>query len=221
MIIGKITGANLNVYGDVAIPLSPPTSLFRISHILVLNASIPLDAINVNGFYTGPSQTGLFYQTNAQWNILQSPDNVLPAFNSDIAYYVNNQPNFSLSNSTTTLYLNVAFPQSAQINNTDVLAGGSGYQVNDVLTIDGGTFIPFNAAAQNGGPCELSVTSVDANGAVTGIEILGAGTYTTLPSQPNSPTGGSGTGASVGNFVVVGTGGTATADIYVYGEVFS
>jgi hypothetical protein len=56
-----------------------------------------------------------------------------------------------------------------------VAAGGSGYNVGDVLTILGGT---FSSVAQ------LVVTSVGAGGAVTGVTIVPAGAYTTPPANP-------------------------------------
>jgi hypothetical protein len=65
-------------------------------------------------------------------------------------------------------------------------AGGTGYTVNDVLTIVGGT---RTVAAQ------LTVTSVSA-GVITGVTILGGGTYTATPTYPASVTGGTGSGAT-------------------------
>lgn len=61
--------------------------------------------------------------------------------------------------------------------------GGTGYTVNDVLTLQGGT---FTTAAQ------VTVTSVD-GGVITGISISNPGSgYSVNPSNPVSVTGGTG-----------------------------
>lgn len=67
-----------------------------------------------------------------------------------------------------------------------VNAGGSGYAVNDVLTVSGGTATI---------PVELVVTGVS-SGAVTTVRISQSGAYTVTPSNPVSVTGGGGTGAT-------------------------
>lgn len=67
-------------------------------------------------------------------------------------------------------------------------AGGSGYVVNDVLTVSGGT---FSEAAT------FRVTGVS-SGAVTSVTVVNQGDYTTAPSNPASTTtGGSGTGCTL------------------------
>lgn len=65
---------------------------------------------------------------------------------------------------------------------------GSGYAVGQDLTLSGGTFT--RAAV-------FRVTQVDVNGAVEAIRLIDGGKYSTLPSTPNSPTGGTGTGAQL------------------------
>lgn len=67
-------------------------------------------------------------------------------------------------------------------------AGGSGYTVNDTITLTGGT---FTTAAV------LRVTAVSA-GAVTAVALVTAGAYTVLPATPTAQgsTSGSGTGAT-------------------------
>ena len=67
-----------------------------------------------------------------------------------------------------------------------VAAGGTGYAVNDVLTLVGGT----------GTAAQVRVTTVAA-GVITGVTKISGGAYTVNPGSPNSPTGGSGTGASL------------------------
>jgi hypothetical protein len=65
-------------------------------------------------------------------------------------------------------------------------AGGTGYTVNDVLTLVGGT---FTIAAT------LTVTAVS-GGVITAVSITNNGVYTVAPSIPASVTGGTGTGAT-------------------------
>lgn len=69
-----------------------------------------------------------------------------------------------------------------------VVGGGSGYAVNDTITLDGGTFST---------PTVLLVTS-ETGGAITGVSMQTAGSYTALPSNPVSQasTSGIGTGAT-------------------------
>lgn len=70
-------------------------------------------------------------------------------------------------------------------NNED--AGGSGYTVNDILTLTGGT---FSRAAQ------VKVTSVS-GGVVTGVVQHDPGLYSELPPNPTATTGGTGTGCTM------------------------
>jgi hypothetical protein len=67
-----------------------------------------------------------------------------------------------------------------------VFVGGSAYSVGNVLTLSGGT---ASTAAT------LTVTSVS-SGAITGVSITNVGSYSVLPSNPVSVTGGDGTAAS-------------------------
>lgn len=64
-------------------------------------------------------------------------------------------------------------------------SAGTGYKVGEDLTINGGTFDE---------PAVYRVTQVDGNGAVQAVRAISRGKYSVLPSTPNSPTGGSGTG---------------------------
>ena len=63
-----------------------------------------------------------------------------------------------------------------------IVTGGSGYSVNDKLTVQGGTFTTA---------CILNVDSVNA-GVIDGISVDNAGAYTVLPTDPVSVTGGTG-----------------------------
>ena len=68
-----------------------------------------------------------------------------------------------------------------------VSAGGASYLVGDLITVSGGTKTY---------PTVLRVTSVSA-GAVTGVMIWEKGLYTTLPTNPVSVTGGTGSGCTI------------------------
>jgi len=69
----------------------------------------------------------------------------------------------------------------------DIPAGGSGYAVDNILTVVGGT----------GTATTLRVRGVDANGAVTAAVIESAGSYSVRPGTGATTTGGAGTGCTV------------------------
>lgn len=72
-------------------------------------------------------------------------------------------------------------------NTATVQSGGTGYTLNDVVTLSGGT--PILAAT-------YTVTGVS-GGVVTAVTPLNFGTYSVLPTNPVSVTGGTGTGLTV------------------------
>jgi len=83
----------------------------------------------------------------------------------------------------------------------EVVNGGSGYAVDDVLTVNGGTFTTR---------ASLVVTAVNA-GAIRSVNVVNAGSYTALPPSPATAAGGSGTGAQFAVFTNITarlTGGT-------------
>jgi hypothetical protein len=88
---------------------------------------------------------------------------------------------------TTTFDVQVQDNGGKQVVAAAVAAGGSGYKVGDLLTLQGGASL---TAAQ------LVVTSVDTSGAVTGVTIVADGAYTVLPTNPVAVTGGTGSGAT-------------------------
>ena len=67
-----------------------------------------------------------------------------------------------------------------------IVGAGTGYAVNDILTVSGGT---STVAAQ------IEVTTVSA-GAITAISLILPGDYTVIPANPVSVTGGYGTAAT-------------------------
>jgi hypothetical protein len=87
-----------------------------------------------------------------------------------------------------------------------VSAGGSGYKAGDVLTLQGGVFST---------PAQLKVQAVDGGGAVTGVSVLQAGSYSALPTGPAGVTGGTGTGAT---FTVVSEIGLTSAGVAARGS---
>lgn len=70
--------------------------------------------------------------------------------------------------------------------NAVIVAGGTGYTVNDTLTVSGGTFV--TAAT-------LNVDSVS-GGVITGVSVVTNGEYTAQPTNPVSVTGGTGSSAT-------------------------
>jgi hypothetical protein len=68
-----------------------------------------------------------------------------------------------------------------------VVSGGTGYTLNDVLTVVGGT--------STGTAATLTVTGVS-SGAVTTVSAANFGQYTALPTNPVSVTGGTGSSAT-------------------------
>jgi hypothetical protein len=107
--------------------------------------------------------------------------------------YANDFPTVTYAGTSTGVnqYFPANYPSSypATVSFAQPIAGGSGYAVNDTITISGGTFT--NAAV-------LKVTSVS-SGAVTGVSVNNAGAYTVLPAgipATQASTSGSGTGAT-------------------------
>jgi hypothetical protein len=101
-------------------------------------------------------------------------------------------PAIAISAPTTTggvqATVSIAFmqPQNATIG-----AGGTGYTVNDVLTIVGGT--------PTAGAATFTVTAVS-GGVITAASSTNFATYSVLPTNPVSVTGGTGSGATLNIF---------------------
>ena len=84
-----------------------------------------------------------------------------------------------------------------------IASGGTGYTVGNTLTMVGGT---ISAGFSVG---TFTVTSVSA-GAVTGVAVLNFSSYTVLPSNPVTVTGGTGTGCTLNVTYGIGTSFTIT-----------
>lgn len=78
-------------------------------------------------------------------------------------------------------------PQEAQVVSVAINAAGTGYTAGDTLDVVGGLGQITT---------ELTVTTVNGSGGVTGVTISNAGQYTEIPTSPVSVTGGSGSAAT-------------------------
>jgi hypothetical protein len=79
-----------------------------------------------------------------------------------------------------------ATPTMQVATSPTVVSGGSGYTVGDVLTLSGGTFSTVAA---------VTVATLSGS-AVATVTLSGSGTYSVLPTNPVSVTGGTGSGAT-------------------------
>lgn len=78
-------------------------------------------------------------------------------------------------------------PQEAQAFSVTVTAAGTGYVAGDTLSVVGGIGQITT---------ELTVTTVDGGGGITGVTITNAGQYDSAPANPVSVTGGAGSAAT-------------------------
>jgi hypothetical protein len=86
-------------------------------------------------------------------------------------------------------------------NISTIASGGTGYTLNDTITIVGGT--PTSVAAT------YTVTGVS-GGVITAVTALNFAAYTVLPTNPVSVTGGTGTGATLNLVYSIGSSFTIT-----------
>ena len=85
---------------------------------------------------------------------------------------------------------------------TAIASGGTGYAVNDTITVQGGVYGTT--------PATYTVSSVSA-GVVTGLTVTNSGNYTSNPTNPvTTSTSGSGTGLTLNLTFGTGVGGTGT-----------
>jgi hypothetical protein len=95
-------------------------------------------------------------------------------------------PSVTVSAPTTVSGVQATASATMFVGSATVSAGGSGYAVGNVLTIVGGT---------NSSVATLTVATLSGS-AVATVTITTIGSYTALPSNPVSVTGGAGTGAT-------------------------
>jgi hypothetical protein len=111
-------------------------------------------------------------------------------------------PSIAISAPTTAGGVQATAAPAVMIANAATIAGGgTGYTLNDVVTLSGGT--PVVAAT-------FTVTAVS-GGVVTAVTSTNFGTYSVLPSNPVSVTGGTGSGLTLTVTWAVGTTFTITA----------
>jgi hypothetical protein len=78
-------------------------------------------------------------------------------------------------------------PQEAEAVSAAIVAAGTGYAVGNTLTVAGGL---------GQLDTELTVTTINGSGGITGISISNAGQYAEIPTNPVSVTGGAGSAAT-------------------------
>jgi hypothetical protein len=81
----------------------------------------------------------------------------------------------------------IAVAQMVNFGVPAIVSGGTGYTLNDILTVSGGTAPSF--------PVKINVTAVS-GGVITAVSVNQFGAYTVLPTNPVSVTGGTGSGAT-------------------------
>jgi len=84
-----------------------------------------------------------------------------------------------------------------------IVTAGTGYAVNDIVTIVGGVY--------GQSPATFTVTSISTGGVVTGLSLTSPGAYTATPTNPVSVTdSGAGTGLTLNLTFGTGSGGTGS-----------
>ena len=92
---------------------------------------------------------------------------------------------------------------SGTVLSTSIASGGTGYAVNDTVTVLGGIY--------GTSPATYTVSSIGASGAVTGLTVTSAGSYTSVPSNNvSTSSSGAGTGLTLTLTFGTGTGNTGT-----------
>jgi hypothetical protein len=91
----------------------------------------------------------------------------------------------------------IHFTQPTMLQSVVIANGGTGYTVGDNFPLVGGTLSPYGSSGY-GVAAAVQVTRVDpTTGATLSVSIISRGSYSSNPTTPNSPTGGSGTGISL------------------------
>ena len=92
---------------------------------------------------------------------------------------------------------------SGTVLSTAIATAGTGYAVNDTVTVLGGVY--------GTSPATYTVSSIGASGAVTGLIVTSAGSYTSVPSNNvSTSSSGAGTGLTLTLTFGTGTGNTGT-----------
>ena len=200
---GSITGTTLTVTSMVSGTIVPGQALFGIG---VNNETV----IAANG--TGSGGVGT-YTLNITNSVIASRMNstavaavvtasiatnvlTVTAVTSGVLY-----PGQTIQGAGVTVNTIINALGSGTVQSTSVAAGGTGYAVNDTVTIVGGT---YTTAAS------YTVTAVSGS-TVTALTQTNAGSYTSTPISPvTTQTSGSGSGLSLNVTFGTGTGGAGT-----------
>lgn len=102
-----------------------------------------------------------------------------------------------------------AFVVHYAVDTAVLTSGGTGYAINDVLTVT------------SGGGATITVSTVDGSGVILTYARTAAGSMTALPANPVAVTGGAGTGAHFNLKYKVGTITASGGSGYVVGETLS
>jgi hypothetical protein len=126
----------------------------------------------------GPTGTGTYISDGtARWNYY-GPVRQTPS--------IEDFPTYTIGTSVSGLanVYSAAIPSGSSVSaiSVQVLSGGTGYTVGNTITLTGGT---------SSSPVVLTVASVT-GGAVNSVTVSNAGSYTVLPTQTVSSTGGGG-----------------------------
>jgi hypothetical protein len=144
-----------------------------------------------------PKGTGAFDISTANGVNLSSNTSVTALTRTTIGSGYTSFPTVTISAPTTAGGVQAIASVGSMVNvGATVQSGGTGYSVNDVLTVVGGT--PTGIAAT------LTVTSVS-SGVITSVSATNFGQYTVLPTNPVSVTGGTGSSATLNLTWTIGT----------------
>ncbi|MFO0841894.1 MAG: proprotein convertase P-domain-containing protein [Gemmataceae bacterium] len=135
----------------------------------------PGDVLTIRGTSNSPAQLRV--------NTVQAVDPVVVTAGGT-GYVVGNILDVQGGTFTTRAQLRVA---EVGASAAAIVGAGTGYTVNDILTVVGGVFST---------PTQIQVTTVGGTGDITGIAVLTPGSYSTIPTNAVSVTGGTGTGAT-------------------------
>jgi subtilisin-like proprotein convertase family protein len=145
---------------------------------------LPNNSVSVTDVTTPTATGATFALTAGGLNILNGK-NYLGTWHLQVTDNVVNGITGTLNGWSLNPVLVTANPQG--LGTADIVSGGSGYQVNDILTVQGGGVVS---------PGLLQVTSVDATGVIQTVVVFQPGLYSSPPSNPASVTGGAGAGAT-------------------------
>jgi len=141
----------------------------------------------ITGLGTGAGGTGT-YLISSQQNVASitvtsaSTTLVVSAVTSGVLY-----PGQTIQGSGVTAQTIITALGTGSVVGQSIVSGGTGYAINDTITILGGVY--------GNQPATFTVTSIGTNGVVTGLKITSPGSYTSLPSNPvSTSTNGKGTG---------------------------